>query len=110
MRPEQARPSDPVALVAVICGVAPLPLALLSMIPFVGCLTSPLSLLCVPGAIGCGIAGIVRARSQPDPNYVVPVAGLVLGVIWIVLALVIVVVAFAGQNSFMERALNMRGH
>jgi hypothetical protein len=110
VRPEQARPSDQIALFAIICGVAPLPLTLLSMIPFVGCLTSPLTLLCVPGAIGFGIAGIVRARSQPEPNYVLPVTGLALGVIWIVLALVIVVVAFAGGNSFMERALNMRGH
>lgn len=78
------RQSDWVALTAVICGVAPLPLGLLSILPLVGCLSSPLLLLAVPGAIGFGIAGLVRAKSQPEPNYVLPATGLLLGVIWLV--------------------------
>lgn len=98
------------ALAAIICGVAPLPLALLGMIPFVGCLTSPISLVCVPAAIIFGILGIVRARAQPEPNYVLPITGLVLGLLWLALSLVAVSVLFLGENSFMERALKMRGH
>ena len=81
-----ARKSDWVSLTAVICGLAPLPLALLSIVPFAGCLASPLMLLSPPAAIGFGIAGLVRAKSQPEPNYVQPLTGVVLGFCWLVLA------------------------
>lgn len=86
-----ARKSDWVALTAIICGVAPLPLALLSLIPFAGCLASPLMLLSPPAAIGFGIAGVVRAKSEREPNYVQPLTGVVLGFCWLVLALVALV-------------------
>ena len=86
-----ARKSDWVALTAVICGVAPVPLMLLSLVPFAGCLASPLMLLSPPAAIGLGIAGIVRAKSEREPNYVQPLTGVVLGLCWLVLALVALV-------------------
>lgn len=79
------RPADWVALTSVICGVASVPLVVLSVVPFASCLTGPLLLLATPAAIGFGIAGVVRARSQPEPNYVLPLTGLVLGTMWILL-------------------------
>lgn len=92
------RQSDWVSLTAVICGVAPLPLALLSLLPLVGCLASPVLLLSIPGAIGFGVAGLVRARAQPEPNYVQPLTGLVLGFTWAVLFLVGLV--FLSRSGF----------
>jgi hypothetical protein len=79
------RKSDWVSLTAVFCGLAPLPFGLLSLVPLVGCLSTPFLLLAIPSAIGFGVAGIVRARSQPEPNYILPVTGLVLGVSWVLL-------------------------
>ena len=79
------RQADWVALTAVICGVAPVPLVVLSVVPFASWLTTPLLLLAIPAAIGFGIAGVVRARSQPEPNYVLPLTGLVLSTMWILL-------------------------
>jgi hypothetical protein len=89
-----ARKSDWVSLTAILCGVAPVPLLLLSVLPLVGCLSGPLILLAPLGAIGFGVAGLVRAKSQPEPNYVQPLTGLVLGFCWVVLALVGVVLFF----------------
>lgn len=100
------RQSDWVSLTAVICGVAPLPLVLLSLLPLVGCLTTPLLLLSVPGAIGFGVAGLVRARAQPEPNYVQPLTGLVLGVTWAVLLVVAVVFLSRGRLE----PFDLRGH
>lgn len=100
------RQSDWVAQAAIICGIAPLPLTVLSMLPLVGCLGSPLLLACVPAAIGFGIAGIVRARSQPEPNYVQPITGLV----WAALLGVAAVFLFVGENSLLERAFGLRAH
>ncbi len=96
------RQSDWVALTAVICGVAPLPLGLLSVLPLIGCLSTPLVLFCVPGAIGFGIAGIVRAKSQPEPNYVLPLTGLVLGVTWLALLCVGAVLLFPEAKRLMN--------
>jgi predicted permease len=79
------RQADPIALVAVVCGVAPLPLAVFAIVPFFGLLTTPLSALSILGAIGCGIAGVVRAKKQPEPNYVLPLTGVVLGLVWLLL-------------------------
>lgn len=78
-----SRQSDWVALAAVICGLAPLPLTVLGLVPLVGCLSGPATLACVPAAIGFGVAGIVRARTQPEPNYVLPITGLLLGLVWL---------------------------
>ena len=85
------QPSDPIALVAVVCGVAPLPLSLFAILPFFGLLATPLSALSVLGAIGCGIAGVVRAKKQPEPNYVLPLTGVVLGLLWVMLIAGVVV-------------------
>ena len=83
-----ARKSDWVSLTAVLCGLAPLPLMVLGLVPFAGCLSGPVMLLAPPAAIGFGIAGLVRAKSQPEPNYLQPLTGVVLGFCWVVLALV----------------------
>ena len=80
-----SRQSDWVALTSIICGLAPLPLLLMTVLPLIGMLVAPFLLLSVPGAIGFGIAGIVRAKSQPEPNYVQPATGLVLGLVWLCL-------------------------
>ncbi len=77
--------TDPIALVAVVCGIAPLPLGVFAILPFFGLLATPLSALSILGAIGCGIAGVVRAKKQPEPNYVLPLTGVVLGVLWLML-------------------------
>jgi predicted permease len=77
--------SDPIALVAVVCGFAPIPLSIFAILPFFGLLTTPLMGLSVLGAIGCGIAGVVRAKKQPEPNYVLPLTGVVLGLLWLML-------------------------
>lgn len=79
------RETDPLALAAIICGVAPLGLMVFSILPLIGLLTAPLSGLSVLGAIGFGIAGVLRARQQPEPNYVLPLTGLVLGFGWLAL-------------------------
>jgi hypothetical protein len=100
------RKSDPVALVAIICGVAPVPLLLFGLVPFVGCLATPVALLSVPAAIAFGIAGIIRARSEPEPNYVPPVTGLVLGVTWLLLSVAGALFLFRGVGkSFAEQLL-----
>lgn len=100
------RKSDPVALVAIICGVAPVPLILVGLVPIVGCLATPLLLLSVPAAIGFGIAGVVRAHSEPEPNYVQPVTGLVLGVTWLLLSVAGALFLFKGAGkSFAEKLL-----
>lgn len=100
------RKSDPVALVAIICGVAPLPLAVLGMVPILGCLATPVMLLSVPAAIGFGIAGIVRAHGEPEPNYVQPATGLALGVTWLLLSVAGALFLFKGAaKSFTENLL-----
>ena len=100
------RKSDPFALVAIICGVAPVPLVILGLVPIVGCLATPLLLLSVPAAIGFGVAGVVRAHSEPEPNYVQPVTGLALGVTWLLLSAVGAVFLFRGAGkSFVEKLL-----
>lgn len=91
-----ARQSDWVSLTSVICGVAPVPLTLLLLLPKVRCLASPLLLLALPGAIGFGIAGLVRARTQPEPDYVQPLTGLILGLTWAGVA--VGVGLFIGRN------------
>lgn len=100
-----ARKTDWVALTSVLCGLAPPVLMVLAVIPLVGCLASPFSLAAVPCAIGFGIAGVVRAKSQPEPNYVLPLTGLVLGVGWVLLG-VAGLVYFAragGMDSLLRR-------
>jgi hypothetical protein len=79
------RETDPVALAAVICGVAPIGLAVFSILPVIGLLTAPLAALSVLGAIVCGVVGVVRAKQQPEPNYVLPLTGVVLGFLWLML-------------------------
>ena len=100
-----ARTSDWVSLMAIICGIAPIPFGLLSMVPIVGCLSTPVMLLAVPAAIGFGIAGIVRASNQPEPNYVQPVTGLVLGLSWLVLTVGAVVWFLRGPGKDFENLL-----
>ena len=89
------READPVALAAVICGVAPVGLVVFSILPFFGLLTAPLTLLSVLAAIVCGVVGVVRARQQPEPNYVLPLTGIVLGLLWLML--------FAGAVVYFTR-------
>lgn len=79
------------ALAAVICGVAPIGLSFFSILPFIGLITAPLTLLSVLGAIVCGVAGVVRAKSQPEPNYVLPLTGIVLGFLWVALSVAVIV-------------------
>lgn len=79
------RETDPIALTAVICGLAPLGLVVFSVFPFIGILTTPLIGLSVLAAIGFGAAGVVRAKQQPEPNYVLPLTGIVLGLLWLFL-------------------------
>ena len=98
-----ARKTDWVALTSVFCGLAPPVLIVLSMLPLVGCLTSPLSLAAVPCAIGFGVAGVVRAKSQPEPNYVLPLTGLVLGVGWVLLGVAGLV--YFSRSGGMDRLL-----
>lgn len=80
--------------VALICGVAPVPLTIMTLVPFVGCLAPPLTLLAIPAAIGFGIAGILQAGRTPAEartpeqklNGVFAWCGLSLGILWVVLA------------------------
>ena len=99
------RKSDPVALIAIMCGVAPVPLVVVGMVPIVGCLATPLLLLSVPAAIGFGVAGIVRAHAQAEPNYVQPVTGLALGIAWLILSIVGALSLFKGAGKSFGEAL-----
>ena len=94
------RQADWVALTSVICGVAPVPLVVLSVVPFANRLATPLLWLAMPAAIGFGIAGVVRAHSQPEPNYVPPLTGLVLGTMWILLGVAAVMFFSRDGGSF----------
>lgn len=76
---------DPVGLAALICGIAPLPLALTSLVPFAGLCAGALLLASVPAAITLGIVGIVRARRSAQGSVVLPLAGLTLGLAWLML-------------------------
>lgn len=106
-----ARRSDPIALVSVIAGVAPLPCMVLGIVPFVGCLTTPFIVLAVPSAIGFGIAGLVRARKDPEPNYVQPLTGLVLGLLWLSLMVAGAVLYLRGDFvRLMDDAIHSAPH
>jgi len=98
-----ARKSDWVALTAVLCGLAPPVLLLMSLLPLVSCIASPLLLFSWPCAIGFGVAGVVRARAQPEPNYVLPLTGLVLGLGWALLGAAALV--FFSRGGGMESLL-----
>lgn len=82
--------SDPVAMVALVCGLTPLGALLISipalviggMIIALGALV--LSGVSVPLAIGFGVAGVVRAGRRQTSAGVAGV-GLGLGVLWLML-------------------------
>lgn len=108
MEPPNPRPQDSFGTIALVCGVAPLPLAAMGLLPFVGCLSSPLMLLAIPCAIGFGIAGLARARAQGQHLDVQALAGLVLGVLW--LALLGVGVALLLRSGELQKLFTLRGH
>lgn len=82
--------SDPIAMVALVCGLAPLGALLLSVPALVlgGVVVAlaafALSGVAVPLAIGFGVAGVVRAGRRRTSAGVAGV-GLGLGVLWLML-------------------------
>ena len=84
--------SDPVAVAALVCGVAPLaglllavPTMLFGGLGFLA-LGLGLGLLAAPFAVGLGVAGVVRAGKRKTSAGVAS-TGLVLGVLWLLLLL-----------------------
>lgn len=102
--------SEQYANVAIICGLAPFALFVLGMVPFVGCLTTPLTLVSVLCAVGFGIAGVVHTPSGKRLS-ARAIVGLVLGVLWLlVIAVGVVALVRTGVLHELQQAIFRSGH
>ncbi len=102
--------SEQYANAAILCGLAPFALVVLAFIPFLGCLSGPLTLLAVLCAIGFGIAGVVHtpAGKRLTPRVI---GGMVLGVLWLlVLAVGVVALIRSGVLSDLSQVIFKGGH
>jgi hypothetical protein len=91
--------------VAVICGVAPVPLALLWVIPPAACLTLPASFMAMLCAIGFGVVGIIQARKARVPA-MAAWGGLVLGLCWLAF---FVVAGVWMEDAIVSGVMKMQG-
>jgi hypothetical protein len=107
---EPQEKSEQYATLAIICGLAPFALFILAFVPFLGCLSTPLTLVSVLCAVGFGIAGVVNtpAGKRLSPR---AIGGLVLGVLWLlVIAVGVVALIRSGWFHDMQKLMFRGGH
>jgi hypothetical protein len=100
--------ADSYATIALICGVAPIPLALLGLVPLAGCLSTPMTFVAIFGAIGFGIAGVLHARKSPERSAIPAASGLILGLCWLLALIVGAVWLF--RSGTIQKLLELRAH